>query len=148
MARRRRTRSIQRRPPGRPTRRERLGEIVRQATADILNFELTDPRISRATVTRVQLSGDLALARVYVSVLGSDREKKETLAALRRARGRVRTLLGSRVHLRATPEVRFVFDPAVEFSIRLETLLERERSRSKKRGNTEPRPEKKGEETD
>ena len=109
-------------------RRERVAEAIRREVAGILRFELADPRIGRATVTRVELSGDLALARVYVSVYGGDADRKETLDVLGRARGRVRTLLGSRIRLRATPEVRFVFDPSVEFSIRLEQILDRERA--------------------
>ena len=63
-----------------------------------------------------------------MSIYGSDADQKETLAVLGRARGRVRTLLGSRVRLRATPEIRFVFDPSVEFSIRLEQILDQERA--------------------
>lgn len=109
-------------------RRERVAEAVRREVAGILRFELADPRIGRATVTRVELTGDLTLARVHVSVYGSEAERKETLAVLGRARGRVRTLLGSRIRLRATPEIRFVFDPSVEFSIRLEQILEQERA--------------------
>lgn len=109
-------------------RRERVAEAIRREVAGILRFELADPRVGRATVTRAELTGDLAQARVYVSVYGSDAERKETLAVLERARGRVRALLGSRVRLRATPEVRFVFDPSVEFSIRLEQILEAERA--------------------
>ncbi|MXZ59253.1 MAG: 30S ribosome-binding factor RbfA [Acidobacteria bacterium] len=109
-------------------RRERVAEAIRREVAGILRFELADPRVGRATVTRVELTGDLTLARVYVSVYGSDADQKETLAVLGRARGRVRTLLGSRIRLRATPEIRFVFDPSVEFSIRLEQILDQERA--------------------
>ena len=109
-------------------RRERVAEAIRREVAGILRFELADPRVGRATVTRVELTGDLTRARVYVSVYGSEADRKETLAVLGRARGRVRTLLGSRVRLRATPEIRFVFDPSVEFSIRLEQILDRERA--------------------
>lgn len=111
-------------------RRERVAERVRQEVAAILRFDLADPRVGRATVTRVEMTGDLALARVYVSVLGEPAQQQETLTALRRAGGRVRSLLGSRLRLRATPEVRFVFDPSVEFGIRLEEILEAERARS------------------
>lgn len=107
-----------------------MAERVRQEVAGIVRFDLADPRVGRATVTRVEMTGDLALARVYVSVLGEPAQQQETLTALRRAGGRVRSLLGSRLRLRATPEVRFVFDPSVEFGIRLEEILEAERARS------------------
>lgn len=119
-------------------RRERVAEAIRREVAGILRFELADPRVGRATVTRVELTGDLTLARVYVSVYGSDADRKETLAVLGRARGRVRTLLGSRVRLRATPEIRFVFDPSVEFSIRLEQILDRERAARPRTPGDEP----------
>ena len=109
-------------------RRERVAEAIRRAVAGILRFELADPRVGRATVTRADLTGDLTAARVYVSIYGDAAEREETLAVLERARGRVRTLLGSRIRLRATPEVRFVFDPSVEFSIRLEQILDAERA--------------------
>ncbi len=109
-------------------RRERVAEAIRREVAGILRFELSDPRVGRATVTRVVMTGDLAVARVYVSVYGSDTDREETLAVLGRAKGRVRTLLGSRIRLRATPEIRFVFDPSVEFSIRLEKLLDEDRA--------------------
>ena len=123
-----------------PGRRDRLAEAIRQEVAGILRFHLADPRIARATVTRVAVSGDLGLARVYVSVLGGREERKETLTALRGARGRVRGLLGRRLRARVTPEVRFVFDPSVEFSIRLEQILEQERASSASEGA--PRPGK------
>ena len=69
-------------------RRERVAETIRKEVAGILRFDLADPRLGRATVTRVALTGDLTLARVYVSVLGSPEERRETLDALDGARGR------------------------------------------------------------
>lgn len=122
-------------------RRERVAERVRQEVAAIVRFDLADPRVGRATVTRVSMTGDLALARVYVSVLGEPAQQQETLTALRRASGRVRSLLGGRLRLRATPEVRFVFDPSVEFGIRLEEILEAERARSPVEEPEDPPPE-------
>lgn len=111
-------------------RRRRVAETVRREVAGILRFQFSDPRLARATVTRAEVSGDLSVARVHVSVLGTGAEQKETLEVLERVRGRVRSLLGRRVRLRQTPEVRFVFDSSVEFSIRLERLIERERERA------------------
>ncbi len=111
---------------GRP---DRVGEQVRREVSGILRFAFADPRIARATVTRVEMTRDLSVARVRVSVLGSPREREETLKALGRAEGRVRSMLGGRIRLRQTPEVRFLFDPSVEFSVRLEKILEEERSR-------------------
>ncbi len=124
--------------PGAWARSDRVGEQLRREISDMLRFEFGDPRIARATVTRVEMARDLSVAKVRVSVLGSPEERDETLKALRRAEGRVRGMLGARVRLRLTPEVRFVYDPSVEFGIRLERLLEEERER---RPAPEPDPD-------
>lgn len=92
--------------------------------AEILQRELKDPRIGLATCTRVNVSGDLGVAKVYVSVLGSEPEQKQTMKALGRASGYVRHLLSRRLGLRVSPEVRFIFDPAVEYGIELEKIIE------------------------
>ena len=106
-------------------RPERVGERIRVEVADILQRELKDPRIGGlVTCTRVQVSGDLGVAKVYVSVLADPEEQKATLKVLANAAGFVRRLLGRRLGLRVSPEVRFIFDPSVEFGIRLEQLIE------------------------
>ncbi len=117
------------RGPGGWGRSDRVGEQLRREIADILGSGFADPRIGRATVTRVEMARDLSVARVRVSVLGTSRERDETLAALKRAEGRARSMLGARIRLRVTPEVRFIFDPSVEFSIRLEKILDEEKAR-------------------
>lgn len=111
-------------------RPERVAEKIRVEIADILQRDLKDPRIGLATCTRVQVSSDLKVAKVYVSVLASSEEQKTALEVLRRASGFVRRLLGQRLGLRVSPEVRFVYDPAVEYQIRLEELIDETRRRS------------------
>jgi ribosome-binding factor A len=105
-------------------RPERVAEQIRVEIAGILQRELKDPRIGLATCTRVLVSGDLGVAKVYVSVLGSESEQKKTMMALGKASGYVRHLLSRRLGLRVSPEVRFMFDPSVEYSIKLEKMLE------------------------
>lgn len=111
-------------------RPERVGEQIRGAIAEILQRELKDPRIGLATCTRVQVSGDLRVAKVYVSVLGDSEEQEETMRALARASGFTRKLLSQRLDLRVSPEVRFIFDPSVEYGIRLEELIEETKRQS------------------
>jgi ribosome-binding factor A len=113
-----------------------VAEQIRVEIAEILQRELKDPRIGLATCTRVTLTGDLRVAKVYVSVLGSEPEQKETMKVLGRASGYVRHLLSRRLNLRVSPEVRFTFDPAVEYGIKLEKLLE-----ETKRDTEEEEPE-------
>ena len=112
---------------GASVRPERVAEQIRVEIAGILQRDLKDPRVGLATCTRVQLSRDLKVAKIYISVLGASDEQKRTMAVLEGASGFVRRLLGQRLGLRVSPEVRFLFDPAVEYGIRLERLLEESR---------------------
>ncbi len=105
-------------------RPERVAERIRIEIAQILQRDLNDPRISLATCTRVQVSGDLRVAKVYISVLADSQEQETAMKTLGRASGFVRRLLSKRLDLRVSPEVRFIFDPSVEYSIRLESLIE------------------------
>ncbi len=116
-------------------RPERVAEQIRVEVAGILQRQLKDPRIGLATCTRVLVSGDLGVAKVYVSVLGSESEQKKTMMALGKASGYVRHLLSRRLGLRVSPEVRFMFDPSVEYSIKLERMFEEARR------DTEEEPE-------
>jgi ribosome-binding factor A len=96
--------------------------------ADILQNDLKDPRLGMVTCTRVDLTNDLRHAKVYVSVLGDD--KDDSMRALTSASGYVRRKLAGRLGLRVAPEIVFVFDPSVEYSIRLEGLIEETKRRS------------------
>ena len=112
---------------GARVRPERVAEQVRIEIAGILQRDLKDPRVGLATCTRVQVSRDLKVAKIYISVLGTSEEQKRTMAALLGASGFVRRLLGQRLSLRVSPEVRFVFDPSVEYGIKLERLIQESR---------------------
>lgn len=106
-------------------RAERLADLIRTEVAEIISGELKDPRIGFATVTSVDLSPDLHLARVSVSVLGSAEERQSSLQGLVSATGYVRHELGVRLGLKRTPELAFVLDHTAEVDEKLETLLEK-----------------------
>jgi len=106
-------------------RAEQLADRIRTEVAEIISGELKDPRIGFATVTSVDLSPDLHLARVSVSVLGSAEEQQRSLQGLVSATGYVRHELGVRLGLRRTPELAFVLDHTAEVDEKLETLLEK-----------------------
>jgi ribosome-binding factor A len=98
---------------------------IRAEVAEIISGELKDPRIGFATVTGVEMSGDLHHARVSVSVLGNADAQQKSLEGLTSASGYVRHELGLRLRLRRTPELTFVLDHAAEDNARLETLLQK-----------------------
>ncbi len=98
--------------------------------ASILQSELKDPRLPLVTCTRVSVTNDLKSAKLYVSILGDETQRVRAMKVLEGATGYVRRLLAQRLGLRAAPEIRFVFDPSIEYGIRLEELLQSERERS------------------
>ncbi|RXZ76917.1 30S ribosome-binding factor RbfA [Paenibacillaceae bacterium] len=102
----------------------RVGEQIKKELSHIIQTELKDPRIGFITVTGVEVTGDLSQAKVYLSVLGSDEQKEETLNALARGKGFIRSELGKRVRLRHTPELLFKFDSSIEYGSHIEALLE------------------------
>jgi ribosome-binding factor A len=105
-------------------RTARLGEELREEVARIISSELKDPRIGFVTVTRVSLSPDLRNARVYVGVLGGDKERQKSLAGLRQGAGFLRRLLGQRLRLRHTPELQFEYDTGLDAFERVERIIQ------------------------
>ncbi|MFZ4454196.1 30S ribosome-binding factor RbfA [Salibacterium aidingense] len=104
-------------------RADRVGEQIKKELADILSREVKDPRVQFVTVTGVDVTGDLQQARVFITVLGEEDDKEETLKALQKARGFIRSEIGNRIHLRKTPEISFAFDESIDYGNRIERLL-------------------------
>ena len=105
------------------SRPDRIGEQLRGELGDLLAREVQDPGIGFTTLTRVRVSPDLSLARVYYTTLGSEAERRETAKALRRARPFLRRQLGRRLRLRRLPELVFTYDEALERQERVERIL-------------------------
>jgi ribosome-binding factor A len=106
-------------------RTERVADILKEEIAQIVGYELEDPRLTMVTVTEVRLSDNLRAARVYVTVAGTEEEHKAALVALRRAAPYVRKQLGLSLNLPRTPEIQFVRDKVEEEGERVDQLLEK-----------------------
>lgn len=104
-------------------RANRVAEEIKKEVTELMRDELKDPRIGFVTVTSVEVSPDIRYARIFVSVLGSVEETKQSLIALNKARGFVRTELGKRIRLRYTPEIEFRFDESIKHGARIMELL-------------------------
>jgi ribosome-binding factor A len=104
-------------------RTERIAEQLREEVSQILATEVADPGVGLVTVTRVKVTPDLSLARVYWTLLGDDAERKRTTKALQRAAAFVRHVLATRVTLRRVPEVFFQYDEGLAAHQRVEELL-------------------------
>ncbi len=104
-------------------RTERLAEEIREEVALLIAGELKDPRIGFVTVTRVEVTPDLRTARIYVGVLGTEKQRTTSLAGLRQGAGFLRRALGRTLRLRHTPELVFQYDEGLEASDRVAKLL-------------------------
>ena len=105
------------------SRPDRVGEEIRHELATMLSREVQDPGIGFVTLTRVKVSPDLQLARVYYTMLGDEAKRRDTERALARATPFLRRQIGARIRLRRVPEIRFEFDRSVETQDRVERIL-------------------------
>jgi ribosome-binding factor A len=105
-------------------RTERVADTIREEIAQIVGYELEDPRLTMVTVTDVRLSGDKRDAKVYVTIAGNEDEHKSALAALKHAAPYVRKQLGLTLNLPRTPELHFVRDRVEEEGERVDQLLQ------------------------
>lgn len=101
----------------------RVDEAVRAVVSETIPT-LKDPRIGFVTVTGVDTTSDLAQATVWLSVLGSDRQRRATLDALERARGILQARINRELHLRRTPQLVFAYDQSVEHGVRMTKLID------------------------
>ena len=106
-----------------PDRMRRVNESVRQVLSEAV-VELKDPRIGFVTITAVDTSTDLREARVYVSILGSERDRARTLEGLAAAHGLLQTRLAREVRMKRTPRLTFEYDPSVERGVRMSRLID------------------------
>jgi len=105
-------------------RTDRIDELLRQEIGQALEREVTDPRIGFVTITDVETSPDLAHARVWVSIIGTPDERKETLAALHRAMPFVRHAVGRKIRIRKIPEFEVRLDDTAERGTRVMHILD------------------------
>lgn len=104
-------------------RAKQVGEQMKKELSDIISRKIKDPRVGFVTVTDVEVSGDLQQAKIYISVLGDEKQKEDTLIGLSKAKGFIRSEIGKRIRLRKTPEITFEFDESIDYGNRIETLL-------------------------
>lgn len=101
----------------------RVAEAIREVASETILFELRDPRVKKVTVIRAEVSGDLQHAKVYVSIMGDEREQRLTMHGLRHAAGFIQSKLAQRLQTRFTPILTFVLDEGVKRSIEMTRLI-------------------------
>ena len=106
------------------SRHERLASEVLRTLSELLRFETKDPRLQRISLTAVDLSRDLSVARVYFSMLDPEEAPDEAVAGLDRATGFLRSRLGRSLQVRHVPQLRFAHDDSAEHGARISELID------------------------
>jgi ribosome-binding factor A len=104
-------------------RPEQVGEIVRQVLAEALTREVRDPRVGLVTLTRVEVTGDLSHAQVYVMAPGEEPDRQRALEGLQSATGFLRGKVAKALATRTIPELHFELDRGLEHAARINAML-------------------------
>jgi ribosome-binding factor A len=103
----------------------RVNGEVQKALAEIIREDIKDPRVQMMTsVTGVEVAPDLKTCKVWISVLGNEKEQQDTIKGLRSAVGFVRSQLAKKVNLRNTPELQFVLDNSIAYGVSMSKLID------------------------
>lgn len=105
-------------------RSQRVSDLLREEIADIVIHRLKDPRIGFVTVTGVDVTDDIKIARVYVSIF-KEEERKTTLEILNSAKNFIRSELSKRLRMRSIPSIEFRLDTSIEYGNKIDKLLKK-----------------------
>lgn len=104
---------------------EKVQEAIQQEISKMLLFDVKDSRIQFVTITGVELTDDLSIAKVYVSLYGPEAKHEETWKALNKALGYMRSEIAKRIRLRFAPHLVLVKDTSMEYSAHIQTILDK-----------------------
>ncbi|MDO4468301.1 MAG: 30S ribosome-binding factor RbfA [Bacillota bacterium] len=103
----------------------RVNAEVQHELANLIREGIKDPRIHPMTsVTAVEVAPDLKTCRAYISVMGNEEAKNNTIAGLKSAEGYIRRQLAKNINLRNTPEIRFILDESIEYGVAMSKLID------------------------
>lgn len=118
-------------------RTERIAELIRRLVSETIQNKLRDPRIKGfITITRVEVTPDLRLAKVYYSVLGDENKKKKVAYGLKSAKSFMRGFIADELKLRYAPDIMFSFDSTLEHKERVSKILDQLHREAEDDGNT------------
>lgn len=120
------------------SRSDRVAEQIRRELADLLQFEVKDPRVSMVTVTEVEVSGDLAHAKVFYSAPVQDNPEamRELQKGLEKSAGFLRSQLGKRMSVRTVPQLHFSYDSSIDRGMKISRLIDEALSQQDKPDNS------------
>lgn len=103
----------------------RVEHLLQRELSGIIQRELKDPRVGFVTVTGMKVSADLRHAKAYVSIMGEEEEKENTMEGLRSAAGYIQRELGARVRLKFLPHIEFIRDDSTDYGFHIEGILKK-----------------------
>jgi ribosome-binding factor A len=118
-----------------PQRPHRVGDQIQKELADLLRNEVKDPRVGAVTVTHVDVSSDLSHATIHFTHLAGSEHAAETLKALARTSGFLRSALSHRLDLYSVPQLHFAYDDSIEAGMKLSQLIDDAVAADKKLGH-------------
>ena len=104
-------------------RTERVGHLIQRELGDLIRREVSDSRIGFVTISRVEITTDMAHAKVFISVLGSDKEKRDSMVGLGHSASFLRSHLAKVLHMRTVPRLQFVEDKNLDHGFRINEIL-------------------------
>jgi len=105
------------------SRADRVSALIQEVLSDLLRKKIRDPRLAMTTITRVKMSPDLKLARIYFSIYGGSSKSESAALGFESARGFIKRNLARRLGLRYMPDLKFFYDDSLDYSFRIEKLL-------------------------
>jgi ribosome-binding factor A len=116
-------------------RTDRVSDLILREISEILLRDIKDPRIGMVTITRVEVSDDLSLAKIYYSVIGSEKEYNDSTEGLKHAASFIQRLLKKRLAIKHIPHLNFIVDHSVDYSFEIEGLIRKIKEEEKKEGD-------------
>ena len=105
-------------------RTEQVGDEIQRILGEVIQYELKDPRVGFATVVGVAVSGDMQHARVRISVMGDEEQRRATMTGLERAKGFMRRRVAQELrHLRTVPDLHLDLDTSLDYSLHIDDVL-------------------------
>ena len=115
------------------TRQNKMRELLKEEVSEILRREIKDPRLGFFTVIDAEITSDFHHAKVFVSILGTEEERKQSMDVLKHAQHFVRQEFGKRVRMKVLPDIQFYHDETVDKGMRIFELLEEIKKDDEKR---------------
>jgi ribosome-binding factor A len=107
------------------SRADRVSGLIQETLSDLIKKSIHDPRLQMITITKVKMSADLKLARIYFAIYGDDKKSEDAAKGFESARGFIKRILAPKLGLRYMPDLQFFYDDSFEYGSHIDQLLDK-----------------------